>query len=143
MDDPASAAAAAGADGVVGAAERTTTFVLLQPAGPNDRVFVRLGEAPRILAGGTDPDLRAGERLVAVDLDGRAPEDASALGGLAVAGLAAALVARAAARLAAGDEDDLARLVPEYVTLPRGVLAAPPDADGGVEMSGGNRGSRS
>ncbi len=27
----------------------------------------------------------------------------------------------AAARLAAGDVDDLARLVPEYVTLPRGV----------------------
>jgi hypothetical protein len=28
------------------------------------------------------------------------------------------------ARLAAGDPDDLARLVPEYVTLPRGVTAA-------------------
>jgi hypothetical protein len=28
------------------------------------------------------------------------------------------------ARLAAGDQDDLARLVPDYVTLPRGVTAA-------------------
>jgi hypothetical protein len=28
------------------------------------------------------------------------------------------------ARLAAGDVDDLARLVPDYVTLPRGVRAS-------------------
>jgi len=36
-------------------------------------------------------------------------------------GIAAALVAIGAARLAAGTPDDLARLVPEYVSLPRGV----------------------
>ncbi len=109
--------------------------VLLQPAGPSDRVLTRPGEHPVILAGGTDPDLREGERLVAVDLADRAHPDATALGEAAHAGLAAALLANGAARLAAGDADDLATLVPEYVTLPRGVREAP--ADGGVEMSGG------
>jgi hypothetical protein len=57
-----------------------------------------------------------------------------ARGEAAVAGLAAALLAEGAARIAAGG-DDLARLVPEYVTLPRGVRAALPDE--GVELSGG------
>ncbi len=124
--------AAAAASGAAG------SLVLLQPAGPNDRVFSRLGEPARILAGGTDPDLREGETLVAVDLAGRAPEGAVLLGAEAVQGLAAALVAAAAGRLRAGDADDLARLVPEYVTLPRGVLRATlPDE--GVEVSGGGR----
>jgi len=108
---------------------------LLQPAGPSDRVLSRAGEVPVILPGGTDPELRQGERLVAVDLAGRAPVDAVARGEAAHEGLAAALLAAGAARLAAGDADDLARLVPEYVTLPRGVRDAP--ADGGVELTGG------
>jgi tRNA threonylcarbamoyl adenosine modification protein YeaZ len=117
-------------------------LVLVQPAGPNDRVFLRPGEPARILPGGTDPDLRDGEALVAVDLAGRAPDAAVALGVAATDGLAAALVAAAAARLRAGDADDLARLVPEYVTLPRGVLRATlPDE--GVELTGGGRGARS
>jgi tRNA threonylcarbamoyl adenosine modification protein YeaZ len=109
-------------------------LVLLQPAGPNDRVLTRRGEPPAILQGGTDPDLRTGERLVAVDLAGRADAGAVALGDAAVEGLAAAMLTRAAERLAAGDADDLARLVPEYVTLPRGVRMPPTDA--GVEVSG-------
>ncbi len=111
------------------------TVVLLQPAGPSDRVVSRLGEAPRILPGGTAPELRAGDTLVAVDLDGRAPADAVLLGETAREGLATALLAIGARRLAGGDADDLAQLVPEYVTLPRGVRAGP--ADGGVEISGG------
>ena len=109
-------------------------LVLLQPAGPNDCVLVRRGEAARILPGGTEPDLAPGERLLAVDLAGRAPEDAAALGGAAVHGLAAAMLAIAAGRLAAGRADDLATLVPEYVTLPRGVRMPLPDE--GVEVSG-------
>lgn len=109
--------------------------VLLQPAGPSDRVLSRAGETPVILPGGTDPELRDGEHLVAVDLAGRAPEDASARGDAAHDGLAAALLAAGARRLAAGDADDLARLVPEYVTLPRGVRLQP--ADDAVELSGG------
>jgi tRNA threonylcarbamoyl adenosine modification protein YeaZ len=109
---------------------------LLQPAGPSDRVLTRAGEGPVILPGGTDPELRPGERLVAVDLAGRAPEEAVALGLIAHEGLAAALLATGAARLAAGDADDLARLVPEYVTLPRGVREAA--GDDAIELSGGS-----
>ena len=109
-------------------------LVLLQPAGPNDRSFLRPGETARILVGGTDPDLAPGERLVAVDLAARADERAVTLGDAAVDGLAMAMLATAARRLTAGDEDDLATLVPEYVTLPRGVRMPP--TDDGVEMSG-------
>ena len=96
-------------------------------------MLTRAGERPVILAGGTDPELRPGERLVAVDLAGRAPDAAVELGTVAHAGLAAALLAAGAARLRAGDADDLARLVPEYVTLPRGVREAP--ADDGVAVT--------
>jgi tRNA threonylcarbamoyladenosine biosynthesis protein TsaB len=110
------------------------TLVLLQPAGPNDRVVSRIGEPSGILPGGTDPELREGERLVAVDLAGRAPDEAVALGEAAVSGLAAVMLAVAASRLEAGAPDDLATLVPEYVTLPRGVRAALPDE--GVEVTG-------
>ncbi len=108
---------------------------LLQPAGPSDRVLSRRGATPVILPGGTEPELHPGERLVAVDLSGRAPEDAQARGEAARGGLAAALLRAGVARLAAGDADDLARLVPEYVTLPRGVRDAP--GDGAVELTGG------
>ena len=94
--------------------------VLLLPAGPSDRVLVRSGDAPRLLPGGTDPDLAPGEVLVAVDLDERAPADALALGEAARAGLGAALLRLGAAALQAEPAGELATLVPEYVTLPRG-----------------------
>lgn len=110
-------------------------LVLVQPAGPSDRVMSRLGAAPRILPGGSEPELGPGDTLVAVDLEGRAPGPAIELGRAAHEGLAAALLSAGAGRLRAGDADDLARLVPEYVTLPRGV-GAPPAGDG-VAMSGG------
>jgi tRNA threonylcarbamoyl adenosine modification protein YeaZ len=109
-------------------------LALLQPAGPNDRVLMRRGEPPRILPGGTDPDLADDERVVAVDLAGRADDDALARGAAAVEGLAATMLATAARRLAEGAADDLATLVPEYVTLPRGVRMPPPGE--GVEVSG-------
>jgi tRNA threonylcarbamoyladenosine biosynthesis protein TsaB len=95
--------------------------VLLLPAGPNDRVLVRHGQAAQLLPGGTEPELAPGEWLVAVDLDGRAPDDAVARGEHARRGLGEALVRLGAARLRGGTGDDLAGLVPEYVTLPRGV----------------------
>lgn len=118
-------AAATDAPGAVG------SLVLLLPAGPNDRVLVRPGTAPRLLPGGTEPDLTDGQQVIAVDLDGRAPEAALARGERHRAdGLAAALLRIGAARLAAGG-DDLARLVPDYVTLPRGVRAT----SGEVEWS--------
>jgi tRNA threonylcarbamoyl adenosine modification protein YeaZ len=100
--------------------------VLLLPAGPSDRVLVRSGEAPRLLPGGTEPDLRPGEVLVAVDLTGRAPDDAVARGETARVGLGAALLLAGAGPLrdAADTSGALATVVPEYVTLPRGAQAA-------------------
>lgn len=102
---------------------------LLLPAGPSDRVFVRPGEPPRLLAGGTEPELTEDEVLIAVDLDGRAPVDAVARGEAARDGLGSALLRLGAARLAEartldGGRGELVTAVPEYVTLPRG--ARPP-----------------
>jgi len=98
-------------------------IVLLLPAGPNDRHVVRRGRSPELLPGGAEPTLGDREILVAVDLAGRAPEDAVDRGERAREGLAAALAAAGAERLRADQPDDLARLVPEYVSLPRGVTA--------------------
>lgn len=95
--------------------------VLLLPAGPSDRVACRAGEPATIVPGGHEPELRPGDRLVAVDLAGRAPDDAVARGERARDGLAEALVRLGGSRLVRGDVDDLARLEPEYVTIPRGV----------------------
>ena len=99
-----------------------TQAALLLPAGPSDRVVVFEGKAT-LLRGGEEPGLSPGTTLVAVDLPDRAPREALALGLRAEEGLAAALLRLGVARLAAGG-DDVARLVPEYVTLPRGVLIA-------------------
>ncbi len=95
--------------------------ILLLPAGPSDRLVVPMGGPARLARAGSDPDIDPAATVVAVDLDDRALDDALSRGETARTGLAAALVALGARRLAAGDVDDLARLVPEYVTLPRGV----------------------
>jgi tRNA threonylcarbamoyl adenosine modification protein YeaZ len=106
--------------------------VLLLPAGPNDRLVVRAGSRPVPLPAGEEPDLAPGERLVAVDLDGRAPDDAVARGETAWTGLGQALLRAGAARLAARPAiSELETLVPDYVTLPRGVRAI----GGAVEWS--------
>lgn len=119
----AAADAADAADAAEPGAESSGRPVLLLPAGPNDRVVARHGQEARLLPGGTDPELARGEWLVAVDLEGRAPEDAVARGEHARRGLGRTMVRMGAARLRAGG-DDLAGLVPEYVTLPRGVAAS-------------------
>jgi tRNA threonylcarbamoyladenosine biosynthesis protein TsaB len=95
--------------------------VLLLPAGPSDRVFVCGGEAV-LVKGGEEPEVPAGAVVVAVDLPDRAPAEALALGARAEERLSAALLSLGTARLASGG-DDVALLVPEYVTLPRGILA--------------------
>jgi tRNA threonylcarbamoyl adenosine modification protein YeaZ len=95
--------------------------VLLLPAGPSDRLLVRRGRPASLVPAGTEPDLDPDESVVAVDLADRSPAHESARGETARAGLAGALLTIGAARLAAGSVDDLAALVPEYVTLPRGV----------------------
>jgi tRNA threonylcarbamoyl adenosine modification protein YeaZ len=115
----ASAAAAAAGPGREPAADRQP--VLLLPAGPNDRLAVRTAAPPLLLPGGTEPELGPDDELIAIDLDGRAPAEAVARGEQARDGLPGALLRLGAARLRAGDVDDLARLVPEYVSLPRGV----------------------
>jgi tRNA threonylcarbamoyl adenosine modification protein YeaZ len=97
--------------------------VLLLPAGPRDRVLVRHAEAPRLLPAGSDPDDRDERALVAVDLEGRAPAPAVRRGEGARDGLGAALLEIGAERLRADETDDVDRLVPEYVTLPRGIRA--------------------
>ena len=114
---PTSAALLAAATLASGVDEQRA--VLLLPAGPSDRVLVAGGEA-RLIKGGEEPDLPAGTVVVAVDLPNRAPDDALALGEVAVIGLGAALLRLGVDRLAAGG-DDVAQLVPEYVTLPRGI----------------------
>jgi tRNA threonylcarbamoyl adenosine modification protein YeaZ len=95
--------------------------VLLLPAGPSDRLVIRRGSPARLVAGDADAEIAPDTPLLALDLPGRAPEDALARGEAARAELGASLLRLGAARLAAGDTDDLARLVPDYVTLPRGV----------------------
>ena len=75
------------------------------------------------------PDLPADAVLVAVDLAGRAPGEAVARGDAATDRLPGVLLRLGAVRLAAGDSDDPAQVVPEYVTLPRGA----PTATGSVE----------
>ena len=109
--------------------------VLLLPAGSSDRLILRLGAVAALLPGGRDPEVAVGHRLVAVDLAGRAPDDAIALGLAAQAGLATTLLSMGAARLADGQADDPHTLVPEYVTLPRGV----PQAAGEIDWSRDHR----
>lgn len=100
-------------------------LALLLPAGPADRVLVRPGLPAALLPAGAEPELVAGTTLVAVDLADRAPAAALALGERAVEGLGAALarlgVERLAAMPGAGGTTEVATLVPDYVTLPRGV----------------------
>ncbi len=99
------------------------SLVLLLPAGPSDRLLVRPGHPPRLLPGGTEPEVDVGEVVVALDLAERAAPEALERGERAWSGFPAALVRLGVERLAAGDVDDPALLVPEYVTLPRGISA--------------------
>ena len=116
-----SADAIAAAAVAVGVASPEGRVAVLLPAGPSERTLDVNGSAHRLVAG-VDPDLPSGTVLVAVDLDGRAPEDALARGAAAREAFAAELARAGAARLRAGG-DDLARVVPEYVTPPRGIAA--------------------
>lgn len=111
-------------DADAGDADGAAALLLLLPAGPNDRVAVRSGRPPELLPGGEEPTIDVRDRVVAVDLEGRAPAAAVARGDAARDGLGRALFRIGAARLAAGEHDDLAGLVPEYVTLPRGIRAS-------------------
>ena len=93
---------------------------LLLPAGPQDRLLIH-GQTVAIVPPGAEIGLPADTLLIAVDLAGRAPEEAIQRGESAVRGFAETLLTFGCRQLAAGDTDDLAEVVPEYVTLPRGV----------------------
>ena len=102
-------------------------LAILLPAGPGGRYVVRDGDA--VLAPTGEPgspvsppttDARTGETVIAVDLVGRAPDDASERGAAAHAGLAGSLIGLGAARLRAGS-DEAVEVAPVYVTMPRGV----------------------
>lgn len=105
----------------------TESFALLLPAGPSGRILVDPECRASLLADDEASDPVAGLdprwTTVAIDLAGRAPEDALARGERAREGFARSLLALGAASLAAGRQRDLATLVPEYVSLPRGVRA--------------------
>jgi tRNA threonylcarbamoyl adenosine modification protein YeaZ len=103
------------------------SFALFLPAGPSGRIQVDPGGRASLAAddGTIDPGSGLDPRstAVAIDLAGRAPEDALARGELAREGFARSLLALGAASLQAGRSADLAALVPEYVSLPRGARA--------------------
>jgi tRNA threonylcarbamoyladenosine biosynthesis protein TsaB len=105
------------------------------PSGPRDRVLVRPGEEPLVVRGDAASPSDGDE--VAVDLDGRASDEAIARGRAAVAGLAASLLQLGAARLSRGEADDPERLVPRYASPPRGMPLDGPSnqPDGGVAWS--------
>ena len=118
---------------LLAASGRSSRAALLLPAVPSDRILVRDDVAEQLR--GVDDAALADVDLVAVDLDGRAPDDAIARGTVALGGLAAALLRLGAERLARGETDDISRLVPEYVSLPRGVRTS----SGEVAWSRGRR----
>lgn len=108
------------------AADPTTDprrLVLLLPAGSAD-CYLITPAGTRLATGADLPALPAGAVMVAVDLVGRAPDAALARGEAATDRLPGVLLRLGAARLAVGDADDPARVVPEYVSLPRGTAAA-------------------
>jgi tRNA threonylcarbamoyl adenosine modification protein YeaZ len=117
------------------AASGVERAVLLLPAGPSDRLVLRSGVRPVPLPAGEEPELQDDETLVALDLDGRAPADASERGEAAHLRLGHELIRLGAERLAASGARELETLVPDYVTLPRGVRAA----DGTVAWSRDHR----
>lgn len=121
--------AAARSGGPAGLVERDV--VLLLPAGPRERLVVRDGTAPRILADEDELATIEPSRLVAVDLVGRAPDPATSRGTAARNLLAETLIAIGAERVRTGQIDDPALLVPDYVTLPRGIRAS----SGAIEWS--------
>ena len=99
------------------------SIVLLMPAGPRDRLILTSAAPPHILVDDGELDPLDPAMIVAVDLEDRAPADALARGVEAHRRLGESLLALGAERLRAGSVDDPEQLVPEYVTLPRGVSA--------------------
>ncbi len=117
------------------------SVAVVQPAGPHDRYVttVHLGpvptaDTPRLVVSGEPLGVAEGSRIVAVDLAASTAGVTPAMAGLgrqALAGLGLALLSVGGAALTAGRRDDVAALVPLYVSLPRGV----PEAVGALAWS--------
>lgn len=103
------------------------------PSGPRDRVAVAQGVDPVVITADREAPAGWPQAAVAVDLEGRAPDDALEAGRRAIGGLPASLLRLGAARLAAGESDDAEQLVPRYASAPRGALGT--QGDGGVAWS--------
>ncbi len=110
-----------------GVADADGEVVVTLPAGASDRYIHRIKiahgratekQAPKLVA-----DANVGIDDVAIDMDG-VPAGARERGEKAVANLAGALARLGAERLASGQSDDVAQLVPAYVALPRGIAKA-------------------
>jgi tRNA threonylcarbamoyl adenosine modification protein YeaZ len=101
-------------------------LALLLPAGPSDAVLVTTDAdgrpgGPTRLPGAKRAELPPGCTVLAIDLGDRATSAEAALGRRALDAFPAALLSLGRSRLEATGGDDLAELVPEYVSLPRGV----------------------
>ena len=118
------------------AAGTGTEMTLIMPAGPHDRYVARYrwsGEGvepeevsgPRLIAEADVPGAiaAAGRLIVATDLavGGSIEARSVEIGRCAQDGLGASLLRLGCGRLARGELDDLAGLVPAYITLPRGI----------------------
>lgn len=101
---------------------------VVMPAGAHDHYLARPAEDPLLVAPGDLAEAVAGRPVVALDLPadvlGEAAVERAAA---ALEGLPASLLALARERLAAGETDDVAELIPVYVALPRGVKRAAED----------------
>lgn len=93
----------------------------LLPAGPSDRILIDPDGRASLVPAGTEPTVESGWRLYALDLPDRAAADALERGERVRAYLARSLLRIGLGRLEDGQPSDLATLVPDYVTLPRGV----------------------
>ena len=114
--------AAAAATGVAADA------VVVLPAGARDPYLARAGEDPVLIAPGDLAEALDGAPVLAIDMDAELlGEEAARAGAAAVEGMPATLLQLAAARLEAGETDDVAELTPAYVALPRGVKRAAED----------------
>ena len=115
-----------------------TEIAVSLPAGAVDRYVQRmavdgdplavreLGPAQLAVPGSAFDEAVGDALLVAVDMAGLAhlSDDAIERGEQAVKGLARALVTLGTGALAEGRTDDVARIVPAYVALPRGIAKA-------------------
>lgn len=111
-------------------------FAVTLPAGATDRYVHRLlvdvdsvteaGPPQLVVPGAAFEEALGDALLVAVDLDGADDISDAAVerGEAALAGLVRALAVLGTAALEAGKADDVARLVPAYVALPRGIAKA-------------------